>query len=154
MKRRNARRQRSGTRGGVLVEFALAALVLTPMLLGTFSFGLALRDYNNLQTAVRNAARFASLQDYDSATATPSSAYRARIVNMVLYGNPDGSGQLTAPNLNASHVRMNIVMRNNLPHQVTVSVTGFTLVDFFRPIVLTDKPSATFPYMGRFVPPV
>ncbi len=148
------RQKRQGSRGGVLVEFALAALVLTPVILGTFSFGLAIRDYNALQTAVRNAARFASLQDYDSSTSSPSGVYTARVRNMVLYGSPDGQGSLTTANLNATNIRISVVMQNNMPHQVTVSIVNYTLVDFFRPITLDSKPSATFPFMGRYVPPV
>jgi Flp pilus assembly protein TadG len=154
MRQRRNGRQRSGSRGGVLVEFAFGALFLVPILMGTFSFGMAIRDYNILQTNVRNAARFASLQDYDSATSEPSAVYDSRIRNLVVYGDPDAQGTKLLPRLTTGNVLINIEMRNNVPYQVTVSIVDYTLVDFFRPISITNKPTSTFPYMGRFVPPV
>jgi hypothetical protein len=154
MRQQRNRRNRSGTRGGVLVEFALSAIVLVPILMGTFSFGMAIRDYNILQTSVRNAARFASLQDYDSASSNPSAGYIARVRNMVLFGDPNGQGFKPLPRLNPANVQITIEMRNNVPYQATVSIINYPLVDFFWPISITDKPTATFPYMGRFVPPV
>lgn len=153
IQKRNVRK-RQGTRGGVLVEFALAALVLTPVILGTFSFGLAIRDYNALQTAVRNAARWASLQDYDSSSSTPSATFETRVKNLVLYGDPNGQGSLTVSKLTAGNVQLTVTMQNNLPYQMTVSIVNYPLVDFFRPITLNNKPAATFPFMGRYVPPV
>jgi Flp pilus assembly protein TadG len=135
------------------VEFALASIVLVPMLLGTFSFGLAMRDYNTLQTNVRHAARFASLQDYDSTTNVPSDAYLQAVRNMVVYGNPAGSGTAMLQGLTPQNVLVTIEMRAGVPYQVTVSVVNFQLVDFFEPITLNGKPTVTFPYMGRFTPP-
>lgn len=146
-------RRRSNQRGGALVEFALASLVLVPMLMGTFSFGLAMRDYNTLQTNVRNAARFASLQDYDSLTGTPSSAYLQSVRNIAVYGNPGGSGSPATSKLSASNIAVQVEMRAGVPYQVTVSVTNYLLVNFFQPITVNGKPAVTFPYMGRFAPP-
>ncbi len=145
--------RRNNQRGGVLLEFALGSLILVPMLLGTFSFGLAMRDYHTLQTNVRNAARFASLQDYDSLTGTPSPRYLQRVRNMAVYGNPGGSGSPATSNLSASNIGVHVEMRAGVPYQVTVSVTDYLLVNFFRPITVNGKPSVTFPYMGRFAPP-
>lgn len=147
-------RRRQGSRGSVLVEFALGALVLIPLFLGTFSFGLAIRDYNILQTSVRNAARYASLQDYDSSTASPSAAFTQRVRNMVMHGDPTGASPKVVSNLTAANVRVTVEMRNNVPYQMTVAIVDYTLVDFFRPITITNKPTATFPFMGRFVPAV
>lgn len=148
------RRVRPGQRGSAFVEFALGALILTPLLLGTFSFGLAMRDYNTLQTSVRNAARFASLQDYDSYTATPSNAYIQRVKNMATYGDPNGAAAPLVRKLTANNIQVTVEMRAGVPHSVTVAVNNFALVDFFYPITLTGKPAATFPYVGRFTPPV
>lgn len=150
----SGRRHISRQRGGALVEFALGTLVLTPILLGTFSFGLAMRDYNTLQTSVRNAARFASLQDYDSSTSTLSPSYLAKVRNHAVYGNPSGSGSPIVRNLKSANVQVAVVMKAGVPYQVTVSISNFALVDFFRPITLNGKPAATFPYMGRFTPPI
>lgn len=146
--------RRKGSRGGVLVEFAFASLVLVPMIMGTFSFGLAFRNYSNLLVSVRNAARYASLQDYDSWTATPSTAYVTRVRNMVMYGSPDGGTSPLVTGLQASHIQVTIQMYANTPRAVTVSVTGYPLVDFAYPITLSNQPSVSFRYMGRFAPPV
>ncbi len=148
------RNRRSGTRGGVIVEFALAAFVLVPMLMGTFAFGLAFRNYSNLLMSVRNASRYASLQDYDSWTSTPSTAYATRVRNMVVYGSPDGGKTPLVMGLPPSNVTVTIEMSAGIPRTVTVSVTGYKLVDFFYPVTLDNKPSVSFPYMGRFAPPV
>lgn len=142
-----------GQRGGALVEFAFASIVLVPMLLGTFSFGLAMRDYNTLQTNVRHAARFASLQDYDSTTSLPSDAYLQAVKNMAVFGNPAGSGNPMVDGLTPENIQVLIEMRAGVPYQATVSVVNFQLVDFFQPITINGKPAVTFPYMGRFTPP-
>lgn len=147
------RKARGSQRGGALVEFALATMVLVPMLMGTFSFGLAMRDYNTLQTNVRHAARFASLQNYDSTTSTPSNAYLQAVRNMAVYGNPAGTGSAMPKGLKPQNIQVLIEMRAGVPYQVTVSVVNFQLVDFFQPITLSGKPTVTFPYMGRYTPP-
>jgi Flp pilus assembly protein TadG len=147
-------RRRKGSRGGVLVEFAFASIVLVPMIMGTFSFGLAFRNYSNLLVSVRNAARYASLQDYDSWTTTPSTAYITRVRNMVMYGNPEGGTAPLVTGLQTSHIVVSIQMYANTPRVVTVSVSGYPLVDFAYPITLDNKPSVSFRYMGRFAPPI
>ena len=58
------RRRKSG--GNALIEFALAFGFLFPVLTGTFQFGYAFFVYNELQTAVREGARYAAFKTYDS----------------------------------------------------------------------------------------
>ena len=45
-------------RGGAAIEFALLALPLAALLLGTTEFGRAIHQYNTLAKAVRDAARY------------------------------------------------------------------------------------------------
>ena len=62
-------------RGNAMLEFALASSILVPLFAGVFQFGYTLYVYNNLDSAVRGGARYASLRAYDSATASPSAAF-------------------------------------------------------------------------------
>ena len=69
--RRNHRSRRSNQRGNTLVEFALSFSLLVPVFLGVYEFGYAFYVYNEMQTAVRSGARYASRRVYDSATSYP-----------------------------------------------------------------------------------
>src|SRR5437879_12409267 len=112
-------------RGSALLEFAIAASVLVPLFTGTFQFGYTLYVYNNLQSAVRGGARYASMRSYDSATATPSSGFSTAVKNMVVYGNPDGSGQPVSRGLTASNVQIKQNMHGAAPDSITVQITGY-----------------------------
>jgi len=85
----------SSRKGTAMLEFALGTLILVPVFAGTFQFGYTFFVYNNLDTAVRGGARYASLRSYDSATSTPSSAFSTAVKNMVVYGNSAGTGNPT-----------------------------------------------------------
>src|SRR5437899_6024109 len=79
-------------RGNAMLEFALAAGILFPAFVGTFQFGYTFYIYNNLSTAVRGGARYASMQSYDSASSTPSDPFATAVKNVVVYGNSAGTG--------------------------------------------------------------
>ena len=49
-------------KGNAMLEFALATGILLPAFVGTFQFGYTFYVYNNLDTAVRGGARYASMQ--------------------------------------------------------------------------------------------
>lgn len=53
-------------RGASLVEFALIAPVLFLVLFGVIEFGMALNDYQSIRHGVRDGARQAVVQQYDS----------------------------------------------------------------------------------------
>src|SRR5712692_4299628 len=72
------RRDRSGT---AIVEFALGSGVLLAAFSGTFEFGYAFIQYNKLEMAVAQAARYASIVPYDSATTTPAAAFLSAVQN-------------------------------------------------------------------------
>jgi Flp pilus assembly protein TadG len=141
-----------GERGSVLIEFALSFGLLFSVFAGVFQFGFAFYVYNTLESAVRAGARYASLRTYDSATATPSSAYLTAVRNMVVYGNPAGGAQSVAPGLTPEKVTLTITMDHNVPALVTVGITNYTISAVVQSFTLTSKPRATFPYMGRFAP--
>src|ERR1700693_2592543 len=66
---------RDSRRGSVIVEFTLSATFLVALFLGVWQFGYAFLIYGELEEAVRAGARYASMRTYDSADATPTSAF-------------------------------------------------------------------------------
>ena len=146
------RRRRRNRRGNALVEFALSFGLLFSVFAGVFQFGYAYYVYNTLESAVRGGARYASVRVYDSATSTPSDAYLAAVRNMVVYGNPSGTGQSLAPALTPEKVNVTVAMDRNVPARITVAVTNYTIDGVVRTFTLTDKPRVSFPFVGRFAP--
>ena len=139
-------------RGSATIEFALSFTVLFTICTGAFQFGYLYYVYNTLQTAVRGAARHASLRTYDSANATPSDAYLAAVRNVAVYGDPVGAGQAVARGLTPAHVRVTMTMERNVPSRVEVTITNFQIDAVFVTLTLSGKPKATFPYLGRYAP--
>ena len=147
MKRRPRNR-----RGSTLVEFALSFSLLFAMLAGVFQFGYAFYLYNTLEGAVRSGARYASLRVYDSATATPSSAYLNAVRNMVVYGNPAGGDRAMAAGLTPEKVSVTVSMERNVPARISVAISSYTIDAVVHSFNLVNKPRVTFPFMGRFAP--
>ena len=139
-------------RGNAILEFAIASSVLVPLLAGTFQFGYTLYAYNNLHSAVRGGARYASLRPYDSATATPSVDFQRAVSNMVIFGNSQGAGSPVAPGLTTSNVEVLPQMNGAAPESITVRITGYSVNAVFTTFAFNGKPSATFPYMGTAAP--
>src|SRR5262245_577491 len=69
------RARRKGQNGNAIIEFALAVSFIFPMVTGLFQFGYAFFVYNQLQSAVREGARYAAYKTYDSGSSTPSTAF-------------------------------------------------------------------------------
>jgi Flp pilus assembly protein TadG len=138
--------------GSALLEFALATGILVPLLAGTFQFGYTLYVYNNLQSAVRGGARYASMRSYDSASGTPSSGFSTAVKNMVVYGNPDGTGQPVSRGLTASKVQIQPNMNGAAPESITVQIADYTIDAVFTSFTFNGKPSTTFPYTGTAAP--
>jgi hypothetical protein len=139
-------------RGSSLLEFAVATGILVPLFTGVFQFGYTLFVYNNLESAVRGGARYASMRSYDSANATPSSGFSTAVKNMVVYGNPDGAGRPVAPGLATDNVRILPNMNGAAPESITVEITGYTVNAVFTSFTFNGKPSTTFPYSGTPAP--
>src|SRR5438309_7106486 len=127
MKSRSQKGRRRGVHGNAMVEFALSVGLLMPALLGVFQFGYAFYTYNRLIVAVRGGARYAALRTYDSATATPSSAYLTAVQNMTLYGNPAGGTNPIVSGVSADHIAVAVTMSNSAPDMITVSLSSFTV---------------------------
>jgi Flp pilus assembly protein TadG len=144
--------KRRTRRGNAILEFALASSILVPLFAGVFQFGYTLYVYNNLDSAVRGGARYASMRAYDSATATPSTAFTKAVANMVVYGNPDGTGDPVAPRLSVANVEVLPQMNGAAPESVTVRITNYAVDAVFTNFRFNGKPGVTFPYSGTPAP--
>jgi Flp pilus assembly protein TadG len=140
-------------KGNAILEFALAAGILVPAFAGTFQFGYTFYIYNNLDTAVRSGARYASLRSYDSASGTPSTLFATAVQNVVVYGNSAGTGNPIAPGLKVSNVQVVGNMNGAVPRSITVQITGYQIDAVFSTFTFNGKPSTTFPYTGTPAPP-
>jgi Flp pilus assembly protein TadG len=146
------RRRRSGS---AMIELTLSLGFLIPLFLGTWQFGYAYYIYGELEQAVRDGARYASLQPYHSANATPTSAYLAAVQNVVVYGTdaPESGSAPIVNSLTTSNVGLTVTFNNNVPASVSVYITGYRMPAFFGSLTLNHKPLAWFPYVGMFGPP-
>jgi Flp pilus assembly protein TadG len=135
-----------------VVEFCLGSGVLLAAFSGTFEIGYAVLQYDKLETAVAQAARYASLVPYDSATATPSTALVASVQNMVLYGNPTGGTTPVVSGLTSKNVSLSVTFANGVPAVMQVSITGYTLSALYGAFKLSGKPCVSYPYQGVWAP--
>src|SRR4051812_15472703 len=106
-------------KGNAMIEFAVATGILVPAFIGTFQFGYTFHIYNNLNSAVRGGARYASMQSYDSGSSTPSMAFSTAVKNMVVYGNSAGTGNPVALGLTTANVQVLAVMKGAVPSSIT-----------------------------------
>ena len=126
--------------------------VLLAAFSGTFEAGYSLIQYNKLETAVAQAARYASLVPYDSASATPSTAYMSAVRNMVLYGSPVAGNKPVLSGLTAGNVSLTVTFAKGVPSKVQVSITSYKINALFMTYTLTGKPAVTYLYQGIWSP--
>lgn len=114
-------------KGVALTEFALALPMLLMLMLPILEFGRAYYQYNTLAKSVRQAARYLSVRspgiDVDKAR------------NIVVYGNPAGTGTPLVPGLSLSNVPTPTwSTTGSYPtlNTVTVTVTGYTFVPLVK----------------------
>ena len=145
--------EKHNQQGSIIIEFALTFILLIAVFSGAFEFGYTFFAYNTLVNAVREGSRYASLRPYDSATATPSTAFRTAIQNMVVYGDPAGGTTPIVRGLAPSNVQLTVLTSGSAPLQVTVSINGFSIDAVFGTFILNNKPACSFPYLGIPTPP-
>jgi len=138
--------------GNAMVEFAIGSGVLVAAFTGTFQFGYTFLQYNNLENAVARGARYASLVLYDSATTTPSDAFKTAVKNMVLYGSKTAGTSPVLPGLTTGNVNLSVTFTNGIPSAMTVSVSGYTIDSIFATTALTNKPQVAYAYQGIWSP--
>ena len=147
-------------RGNALVEFALASAILIPMFFGAFQFGYTFYVYNLLCSQIRAAARYGSIRAFYAAD---SSTYQTAVKNVVLYGNPDGSGTLIEPGMTIANVQVLLLGANgiaasatNVPTTLTVrtasGANAYQVDAVVTKFTFTGKPFLTIPYTGQFAP--
>jgi hypothetical protein len=113
-------------RGVAVVEFALMLPLMLILVFVTTEFGRAYYTYNTLAKSVREAARYLSVR------AQGVDVGKAK--NIVVYGNPAGTGSPVVSGLSVSNVPdPTYGLTGSFPviTTVTVTVTGFT----FTPMV-------------------
>ena len=114
-------------KGVALTEFALALPMLLMLMLPILEFGRAYYQYNTIAKSVRQAARYLSVR-------SPGvDADKAR--NIVVYGNPAGTGTPLVPGLSLSNVptpTWGTTGSYPVLNTVTVSVTGYTFVPLVK----------------------
>jgi Flp pilus assembly protein TadG len=142
-------RNRSGM---VIVEFAMGSGVLLAAFFGTFEIGYSSIQYNKLETAVAEGARYASIVPYDSATASPSAAFLPAVQNMVLFGSPTAGTSPVLTGLTTGNVNLTVTFANGVPSSMQVSISGYTINALFGTYTLTGKPQVTYQYQGVWAP--
>jgi hypothetical protein len=104
--------RRDNERGSTLVEFAIGVTIFVTAMFAVMEFGRALWVHNALTDAARRGARYATLH---------TQADAASVKNVVVFGNPEGSGQPMLNNLNTGIV--NVDYNNFGLNDGTVSVS-------------------------------
>jgi Flp pilus assembly protein TadG len=119
--------KRDTERGATLVEFAIGATVFLAALFAVLEFGRALWVHNALTDAARRGARYAVVN---------SDADSASVKNVVVYGNPAGTGTPLMNNLSTANVAVNYNTFGVGEGTVSVSITNYQF-QFVVPLIGT-----------------
>ena len=112
--------------GTALVEFVLILPLMLVLTFITIEFGRAMYQYNTLTKSVRDAVRYASVR-------TPNTQV-TEVRNLVVYGNPAGTGSPLALGLTLANVPSPIWQTtgsNPVIGTVTVQITRYTFNSLF-----------------------
>jgi Flp pilus assembly protein TadG len=122
-------------RGVQLAELALTLPIFLLLFGATAEFGRFFYEYSTLAKATRAGSRYL-------ATAGVSALDDTRAKNIVVYGNPDGTGSPVVKGLTAANVT---ITREGgaprLPETVKVQITGYKYQPIFDLGALTKTPS-------------
>jgi Flp pilus assembly protein TadG len=96
----------SRQRGIATIEFAICAPILLLLMLATAEVGRMLMQYNTLNKAVRDGARYAVREAAAGSTGTVAitTAVRDNTRNLVVTGNMAGTGTALLPGLTVGNV--------------------------------------------------
>jgi|SRR6185369_10218580 Flp pilus assembly protein TadG len=108
--------RRKNERGATLVEFAIGVTVFLTVMFAVLEFGRLLWVHNALTDAARRGARYATMHTQGSAD---------QVKNVVVYGNPDGTGQPMLTNLSTTNVTVNYDNFNLNDGTVSVSIDSY-----------------------------
>jgi Flp pilus assembly protein TadG len=134
---------KSDQRGATLVEFSIAATVFLASMFAVVEFGRLLWVHNALADAARRGARYAVVH---------SAADTASVKNVVVYGNPEGSGDPLVNNLTTSNVGVVYSSFQVNRGTVSVSITNYQF-QFVVPLIGTtiQMPAYTTTLTGESV---
>jgi Flp pilus assembly protein TadG len=129
-------------KGVALVEFALILPFLLLLSITAVELGRAIWEYNTLTKAVRDAARYLSIQ-------TPGTKItQAR--NLMVYGNMGGTGNPLAIGLSLSNVpdpgccSWQTAGAAPVINTVTVRISGYTFRPMFASVFGVGFPTVTY----------
>lgn len=143
-------------RGNAFIEFAMAAGLLLPVMMGAFQFGYTFYAYNLLQSAVSNGGRYAGYRTYRCASGqTDVNKFRLAVQNMTVYGSPSpaSSAAPVVKGLKPADIEVLFTLTAaQIPTTVTVRVKSYTVDGVFGKYTFTGYPTFTMPYLGRYAP--
>lgn len=151
-------RFRHDERGVQLVEAAIVVPIFLILFGAAAEFGRFFYEYTTLAKAARVGSRFLT-------TAPVNAAQDTTAKNIVVYGNPTGTGSPILPGLTTSNV---VITREGgvaiLPQRVKVQISGFQHQPIFNLGSLLNiaglstavevKPSVTMRYLLTQPPPI
>ena len=151
-------RFRKDERGIQLVEAAIVLPIFLLLFAATAEFGRYFYEYTTLAKAARVGTRYLITAQVKAAEDTVAK-------NIVVYGNPSGTGSPLLTGLSTSNI---VITRTGgtpvLPQLVKVEVTGYTHQSIFDLGLLTKtpglslnvavKPSVTMRYLLTQPPPI
>ena len=133
--KRLLRRFARSERGTQLVELAIVLPVMLMLMGAVAEFGRFFYTYQTLAKATRAGARYLT-------TETATGAYDPKAENLVVYGNPAGTGSPVVSGLTTDQVRISRTGGTAaFPERVTVKIVGYTYEPIFDLGKLVGSPS-------------
>jgi Flp pilus assembly protein TadG len=126
-------RSRQGT---ALIEFAGSLVLISALFTGIFQMGQSFYTYGRLVDAVRQGARFASLQ-------SEAAAGNGVVQKLVVYGETDPAPDAAPLIAGLSERNVQVIVTG---HKATVVIRDFALAGMFSAVTIDGKPSVTFPF--------
>jgi Flp pilus assembly protein TadG len=137
-----------------MLEFALSSTILIYAFTGVFQFGYSMFRYDQLESAVRAGARYASLAEIDnSADSTIPTAYSDAVKNMTVYGTPSPGVNPTpvVTGLTTGAVTVGVTFdAKGVPTDVSVKISSFAVDAIFKTFTFTNKPVLKVPFFGKY----
>lgn len=140
-----------------LVEVTIVIPIMLMLFAATAEFGRYFYEYTTLAKAARVGTRYLS-------TAPTVAAEDGNAKNIVVYGNPGGTGTPILPGLAASNVKITRTGGEALiPDKITVEITGYKhqpifdlgkLINKKLSLNVDVKPSVTMKYLLTQPPPI
>ena len=144
-------------RGLQLVEVTIVIPILLMLFASTAEFGRYFYEYTTLAKAARVGTRYLS-------TAPTIAAEDTTAKNIVVYGNPAGSGTPILPGLATTNVKVTRIGGTSLiPDRIMVEITGYKhqpifdlgkLINKKLSLNVDVKPSVTMRYLLTQPPPI